>query len=140
MDKRARRYLRERVQRGVALLDRKVPGWDETIRVEKLDLGSTTYCVVGQAAEAIVQTVVGSAGKVDQADPFISGIEALGHSPKSNSQWIISHGFDRSNAERHSYGFYDLTEEWCDVLAARRLERQLAQSNVVEHLLETVQP
>lgn len=36
------------VDHGVAMLDRKVPGWATRISLEKLDIASTNQCVVSQ--------------------------------------------------------------------------------------------
>jgi hypothetical protein len=40
----------ERVARGAALLDEKVPGWAERIDLAELDLSSCWRCVLGQLA------------------------------------------------------------------------------------------
>jgi hypothetical protein len=36
------------IERGMALLDEKVPGWDQRIDLRSLDVGSRMQCVVGQ--------------------------------------------------------------------------------------------
>lgn len=38
----------ERVARGAALLDERVPGWETKINVRELRLGSCVHCVLGQ--------------------------------------------------------------------------------------------
>lgn len=38
----------ERVTRGVALLDEKVPGWVDKVNVERLDVSNGVTCVLGQ--------------------------------------------------------------------------------------------
>jgi hypothetical protein len=38
----------ENVQRGAALLDEKVPGWDKLIDLDTLRMSSCTSCIVGQ--------------------------------------------------------------------------------------------
>lgn len=132
MDLRGERLLHERVARGVALLDSRVPGWDQEIEVEDLDLGNTDYCVIGQAAELIIKTVAESAVRREDLlhaqrvnnGAYGLGLAALGLTFKK----AISYGFDESSAVRHSYGYHELTEAWCDVLATRRLDRQLATS------------
>ncbi len=40
--------IAERVARGAALLDEKIPGWDKRIDLKTLNLGSCTECIVGQ--------------------------------------------------------------------------------------------
>lgn len=37
-----------RVARGVKLLDKRMPGWDERINLHRLDMGNGTHCVLGQ--------------------------------------------------------------------------------------------
>lgn len=36
------------VERGIALLDERVPGWRDRINLDDLDMGSITKCVLGQ--------------------------------------------------------------------------------------------
>lgn len=38
----------KRVERGAKLLDEKLPGWDEQIKLKKLDMTSETQCILGQ--------------------------------------------------------------------------------------------
>ncbi len=40
--------VQERVARGVALLDEKMPGWVDRIDVDTLEISSIRHCVVGQ--------------------------------------------------------------------------------------------
>lgn len=40
--------VEERVSRGAALLDRKVPGWENRIDLDRLDISSTANCILGQ--------------------------------------------------------------------------------------------
>jgi hypothetical protein len=40
--------LSTRVRRGVRLLDREKPGWERKIDLDRLDLGHTCNCVLGQ--------------------------------------------------------------------------------------------
>jgi hypothetical protein len=46
----------ERVNRGAALLDEFDPGWWEVIEPEELDIASCRRCVLGQWAEANVES------------------------------------------------------------------------------------
>lgn len=41
-------FLGARVQRGMALLDVEYPGWREMIDLDKLNMGSTRNCTLGQ--------------------------------------------------------------------------------------------
>lgn len=127
MDKRGKRYLRERIQRGIALLDRKAPGWDETVEARNLDLGSPTRCVVGQAADHIMEVLRGAAHRPHgtQRYEYGTGVEALGLNSRAST---VSHGFEVTNARRHDYDYHDMTEAWCEALADRRTLRQLEAS------------
>ena len=40
--------IKDSVQRGMALLDAKLPGWEEGIDLDKLDLWDCELCVLGQ--------------------------------------------------------------------------------------------
>lgn len=40
--------VQERVARGVALLDKKVPGWVDRINLATLDVGLSDRCILGQ--------------------------------------------------------------------------------------------
>lgn len=39
---------KERIAKGIALLDKEVPGWCERVDIKVLDLGSPFKCVLGQ--------------------------------------------------------------------------------------------
>lgn len=39
-----------RIKKGVALLDKKAPGWADKVDLKALDLGDTDHCIVGQLA------------------------------------------------------------------------------------------
>jgi hypothetical protein len=40
--------IAKNVERGAVFLDAELPGWDDNINLERLQLGSTCYCVLGQ--------------------------------------------------------------------------------------------
>lgn len=40
--------IKTRVARGVALLDEKLPGWDQRIDLDALDIGNACNCILGQ--------------------------------------------------------------------------------------------
>ena len=42
------RWAGPRLERGIALLDRKHPGWENEIDLDALDLSNVRYCVLGQ--------------------------------------------------------------------------------------------
>lgn len=95
--------LQERVQRGMALLDKKRPGWRESINTEILDLSDGYCCVLGQVY-----------------NHFITGSHGLGlvHSGEEDpytpqeEQNLLSHGF--YSLSSHEYD--DLTATWKQAL------------------------
>jgi len=40
--------MQDRIRRGVALLDREVPDWHERVSIDRLNVISDNYCVLGQ--------------------------------------------------------------------------------------------
>jgi hypothetical protein len=94
----------ERVARGAALLDGKLPGWDERIDLAVLDLETCTLCVLGQVfASAAAQS--GFAG-------YGVGLRALDVAG-------FPYGFTAAEGETWA----ELTAEWRRVITARRLAR-----------------
>lgn len=67
--------LPERVSRGAALLDEKVPGWAHRINVDTLDVESGTDCIVAQLF-----------------GDYLNGINALGLSFMSDDD--AAHGYN----------------------------------------------
>ena len=98
------------VARGAALLDEKIPGWDERIDLARLQMHSCHDCVIGQ-----LFTSVG-----DCVTPYGRGMEALG-------VWDLrgdapGHGFDGEDADA-------LNAEWRRVITARRLAAELVKAS-----------
>jgi len=91
----------ESVARGAALLDEKLPGWDERIDLAGLELSSCYRCVLGQLFAR-------SPGR--EITPYGLGIWVLGIDRGSR------YGFDGDDAD-------ELNGEWRRVIAARRLAR-----------------
>lgn len=86
-----------RVARGVALLDRKAPGWVDRIDLDTLELSSAFDCVLGQLYRG-----------------FGAGMYALNLDRES----AMAHGFLTSNMD-----FYDeLQAEWIRVIRVLRGE------------------
>ena len=38
----------ERIEAGIALLDEKVPGWEQHIDIQRLNMGDCKRCILGQ--------------------------------------------------------------------------------------------
>jgi hypothetical protein len=79
----------ERVAKGVALLDAKVPGWRFHVESDILDIGSTVWCIVGQLFSWA-------------NDPFTHGCAVLGISGRA---W----GYGLTG---DAYEMHDLTNAW----------------------------
>jgi len=94
----------ERVARGAALLDEKVPGWAGRISLGELDLSSCTFCVLGQlfAVDAFVEP------------DWDSGYD-LGRRVLDLEDDDDLHGFDRYYVEPWS----ELNAEWRRVITER---------------------
>jgi hypothetical protein len=77
----------ERVARGAALLDEKMPGWIERVNVEWLDIASCYFCVLGQVLDD------GTRASTDDLDsPYSAGIKALDIDREYHG--TVWHGFD----------------------------------------------
>ena len=92
----------EAVDRGVELLDRKVPGWREHINLEDFSIESTSNCIVGQLArktdiEISVETTCGCGCGLLKGSSRVSEF----------SKWLIdSETFPMWGVELAEYGFY----------------------------------
>lgn len=61
MNKLKEIQIRRRVKKGARLLDEHMPGWVEKIIPGRLDLASTSYCILGQTFSSFTKgmTVLG---------------------------------------------------------------------------------
>jgi len=93
-----------RVARGAALLDERMPGWDQRINLDRLDLHSPCRCILGQIFPAS-----------SRDGGYWDGIKELG---------LASWGPDPGGAEAYGFttarNFQMLTAEWRRVIGARR--------------------
>lgn len=81
--------MADRVQRGVALLDQRVPDWRERIDVERLDMAVSAHCVLGQLN-----------GGHRTPTPYTAGLDALGLDYQGGEE----HGFElHGRGERADY-------------------------------------
>lgn len=143
MDKRARRLLNERVDRGEALFDR-VFGieWDERVNLDTLNLGSPDSCVVGQFAGHVSVALYGYVDEALEDIGYAEAVELLQYggskdeatSMEYDRRWQVSHGFEVSWAKRHGYEYDDLTAEWILRIQLRRSQRALTKRDIIaEH-------
>lgn len=99
-----------RVALGVALLDTTLADWDQRIDLDRLDLGSTCNCVLGQEF----------AGHPDAHGgdclPYDVGLDALFPDARDINRAAREHGFDGDFGKPHA----ELTAEWKRVILARR--------------------
>ena len=96
--------LPKNVERGAELLDRELPGWDERIDLDRLDLGSTCDCIVGQLNPAHAHF---------KHHRYSKGIEALGVETRPSR-----FGFNTWGQQR----FASLTAAWKRLIESRRKE------------------
>lgn len=113
--------IRARVARGVALLDEKLPGWAQQIDLDRLDLGNTCNCILGQGFEGHPD--------VDMKDwvvtsPFDIGVRELfaaAMPDQDHERAARVHGFDAVSEPGYTAQEYAaLTTEWKRVILARR--------------------
>lgn len=96
-----------RVDKGCALLNERLPGWEDKIDLEKLNLSSGCDCVLGQLSIDLAGKIAGSYGLAREV--LFPGVAPLGP--------CIEHGFD----VREGPGYYDaLTECWRKTILSRR--------------------
>ena len=93
---------RKNIARGVALLDEKLPGWEERVNLNRLDLSSTCDCVCGQI--------------VTKKDRWWSryrhGLAVLGIEEHHAGRY----GFVATGNTKYA----SLTDEWARVIRAKR--------------------
>ena len=96
--------IAERVARGAALLDEKMPGWAERIDLNVLNLASSCRCVLGQLHPNLEAP----------DDAYLDGLSHLGVSTTDDS----GYGFDTSDEDD---GVYErLTAAWRELIESRR--------------------
>jgi hypothetical protein len=92
--------IQERVQRGIELLDAKVPGWASRINLDNLQLSDCVECVLGQLF-----------GR------FSKGADELGLDYCSSK--IRDHGFDAQPSDATG-DFQRLQKEWVRRIQERK--------------------
>jgi hypothetical protein len=101
-----RATIAERVAKGAALLDEKIPGWDKDIDLARLDLASPCRCILGQLHY--------SEDASEAFDDYWVGLGRL----NMNAFTSMAFGFA---AFSYRQGEYDaLGAEWSRVILARR--------------------
>lgn len=112
----------ERVARGAALLDERVPGWRERLDVGALDVSSIRNCPVGQAFELSEIDVWDSAVVAYRRALRDLGAPSRGQGEYFESsmyEWAVEHGFDALRVEHTlNYGYLAVTRAWRAFLAA----------------------
>lgn len=89
--------LNERVKRGAALLDLKVPGWRHMIDDQRLNMSSTEDCILGQLF-----------------DQYIRGIDFLGLDE--------AYGEDRDHGFDLTYSEYEIRDQAERIEARNKLD------------------
>lgn len=117
---KAEAYLRAAVKRGIKLLDKAQPDWAQKIDLKDLDLGSVSYCMLGQLYEDY------SDGK-EALRTALSDVRSIALKLTTNGELQATlYGFDtppiddRDLDSRYTYGYSVLTELWTEVIKSRR--------------------
>ncbi len=98
----------ERVGRGAALLDEKMPGWDKLINLDELWQRSACECVLGQLwAE--------DAGAQERNGGYWPALEQLGM-PAYPTRIPTEYGFAAESADDYD----ELDAEWQKLILSRR--------------------
>ena len=107
--------IKQRVTRGIELLDRVRPSWDKSLDLEELNLGSSEFCVLGQVygKDAIKE------GEWAISDGFDLGRTRLFRRVRTESNDIedfsMEFGFDQPHSNYDKIG-----REWKRQIKARR--------------------
>lgn len=95
--------VQERIARGMALLDEKLPGWKERVNLARLDMSSQTYGLLEQLF-----------------DGYMKGLRALGLAFATGQQY----GFDIRNDDEDDEGeeeWGQLTDAWIKALTVKEV-------------------
>jgi hypothetical protein len=107
------------VHRGIEFLNEKIPGWQDKINPEILDMGSSYYCILGQ----LFETEFKSLNNTEYFSPYNYGVK-VGFSEIETYVEAANHGFD-SQFPDDEYDYSDdydticyaeLKEEWLKAL------------------------
>lgn len=102
---------RERVAKGAALLDERLPGWWNKVDTKNLDTGDLDHCVLGQLYGDYVRGILSLLGLVAPDRP-----SGLGFDMKTNLVQPPNMTLWRREAEA-------LNQEWVKAIEARRAAR-----------------
>lgn len=110
--------IKERVDRGVAVLDKHIPEWWKRIDLKEFEISVPCQCVLGQiqSSEAEYdnryQAYDDISARLEQAEiDYGAGESSVG--------WLSNHGFDiRSNEDSFAYVY--LERLWTKVIRKRK--------------------
>lgn len=138
------------IDEGVAWLDGKDPRWYANINLDKLELWSTTQCVLGQLAMNTFFDQLKDAGY----GPGYDGVLALDDNDDEDGDWARQHGFyvdhrkvailmhvcvdDLADSDSPMYRFIweRLTYQWDARI--RQIRRDAERAIIAEHELEVM--
>ena len=90
--------IEERVAKGAALMDEKVPGWERKIDTASLDMGQCPRCVIGQ--------VLG----INETLPYLYQMSEFAE--KCQSLGLEFGGYDDNGIEDHGFDVSDDDDEY----------------------------
>jgi hypothetical protein len=108
---RAQRIVARRAVKGAAWLDRRRPGWQDRIDTSALDLGSASYCIVGQMVRQ---------GTRDEEDLDVQLAEEMGSAYPPGLGFDIGPDAPWNHHLPYHQIYSMLTEAWLAEIAKRR--------------------
>jgi hypothetical protein len=98
--------FKNKVAKGVALMDRELPGWEKKIDLELLDLGDSCSCIIGQAYSG--ESYIASVHDLFEGSPFTENT-------------TDEYGFSTPDCNDYP----SLTREWKELILERRKQKNV---------------
>jgi len=105
----------QQIAKGASLLDEKWPGWENVISLDTLDIGSSCDCVIGQLYPGIeFPGVTYELFPIGDLMPRVYKMREYGFAADCYNL----------NCKERDLRYKDLTDEWIECIAKRRVAMQ----------------
>ena len=100
----------ENVKKGAAILDEKVPNWIDKINLEKLDMPTSSHCLLAQVASD------------DRQDfwAYFKGLKLIGMTAVDAASIFTLSGAFEFGSKEWSNNYAQLQQAWVDLISQRR--------------------